>query len=68
MKPKINTLKMLNVIGMTKKQALAYIKKTGMRSRIKREDDQSYIGTMDLRGDRVNLELDNNLVVKAYIG
>lgn len=57
-----------NLIGLTLEQAEVIIKSASMKPRLKSKDGQHFIVTMDLRNDRVNLTVVNNLVTKATIG
>ncbi len=57
-----------SLIGKTTAKAVSLVKKASFLCRIIRRDKNHFIVTMDLRGDRVNLEIDNNKVTKAYIG
>ena len=57
-----------DLIGLPEKDAIAKIKASGMKARVRRRDQKYFIGTMDLRNDRMNLEIDNGKVVKAHIG
>ena len=56
------------VIGLPVDQAERLVKDYGMRCRISRIDGKSLIGTRDLRMDRVNLEVSNNVIVGAQLG
>lgn len=57
-----------DLIGRTKEDAEILLTNEGMKYRIVREDDRSYIVTMDLRMDRFNLEIDNGFVTRVEIG
>ena len=57
-----------DLVGRTKEDAEILLTNEGMKYRIVREDDRSYIVTMDLRMDRFNLEIDNGFVTRVEIG
>lgn len=61
-------LKSIDIIGLTKKRALAKIEKWGYESRITREDGRAFIITRDWRVCRFNLVIENNIVVSAELG
>lgn len=52
----------------TEAEAVEAIKQDGLRPRICRRDDQLFVVTRDFRKDRVNLEIENNRVVHAWMG
>lgn len=59
------------VIGMSQAEAIetiAGISSEPLTSRIVRQDDESFIVTMDYRPDRINLEIDDGIVTKTNIG
>ena len=56
------------VIGMHEKDAIAAIEGMGDSYRIARRDDETFALTMDYRPDRINLEIDNDIVTAANIG
>lgn len=41
---------------------------SGFRVRTVRQDENYFVVTHDLRFDRLNLEVDNGIITKAYIG
>ncbi len=51
------------VVGMTKQEALDFLTSKEIKSRIIREDTESFAMTMDFNPDRINLEVDNNKIV-----
>lgn len=55
-------------LGKTKAQADAVAASNNLVTRVVRIDNQYFPGTTDARFDRVNLEIDNGVVTKAYIG
>lgn len=54
-------------LGLTKKEALARGRAMGLRTRILREDLESFPITKDLRQDRINFEIDKGRVTLAKI-
>ena len=56
------------LIGMNKEDGSNLCKENGYIFRVVREDSHNYIVTMDLRFDRVNLQLDNGVITKYNIG
>lgn len=52
-------------IGLTLEEAE---KKLGKKARVTREDNESFMVTMDMRADRLNVRLDNGKVTSAYYG
>ncbi len=57
-----------NLVGKTEAEAVSEIKSRGMRARVRRRDKKGYPGTMEVRTDRVNLELDDGKVTYARVG
>ncbi len=57
-----------SLLGKEEVVAVSEITTKNLRSRIRRRDKESFIVTADLRADRVNLEIDNGRVTRAYIG
>jgi hypothetical protein len=53
------------VIGMTEEQGISSEQLT---ARVVRRDDENFAVTMDYRINRINLEIDNGLVTKTFIG
>ena len=56
------------LIGMKKEDAINESKGAGWRIRISKRDGKAYILTRDYRTDRINLEIEKDIVVKAHIG
>lgn len=56
------------IVGMTKEAALAFLATKSFKSRITREDDESFFVTMDFNPDRINLEIEANKVVEYSRG
>jgi hypothetical protein len=59
------------VIGMTEEQAIQTIEGISseqLTARVVRRDDENFAVTMDYRINRINLEIDNGLVTKTFIG
>ena len=57
-----------SLLRMTKSEAVRAINKKGFIYFIAREDSQHFNKSMDLRRNRVNLEIDRGRVTKAWIG
>lgn len=55
-------------VGMEKDKALAYIQSKGWRCRVTAEDGKTYIMTMDICADRVNLVIENGRIKSAGVG
>jgi hypothetical protein len=56
------------IVGLSYEEAKAKVSEAGGITRITRENGQGRIITMELRSDRVNVELDKNLVIRASVG
>jgi hypothetical protein len=57
-----------SIIGKTLNEARELASFNGYSTRVTREDSTDYWVTMDLRFDRINLQLDNGVVTKCNIG
>ncbi len=57
-----------SMIGKTLEGAKELAGFNGFAVRVTREDNEVYMVTMDHRGDRIGVEIENNIVVKANIG
>jgi hypothetical protein len=57
-----------SLIGMDVESGSKLCKENGYVVRITREDSLNYMVTMDLRFDRINLEIDNGLITNFGIG
>ncbi len=57
-----------SLIGMDKESGSELCREKGYKVRITREDSNNYAITMDLRFDRINLEIDKGLITKCDIG
>jgi len=58
-------------IGMTEEEAIQTIEGISseqLTARVVRRDDENFAVTMDYRINRINLEIDNGLVTKTFIG
>jgi hypothetical protein len=56
---------------MTEEQAIQTIEGISseqLTARVVRRDDENFAVTMDYRINRINLEIDNGLVTKTFIG
>jgi hypothetical protein len=56
------------ILGMTKEDGINYCTNMDYIVAVTRVDDTRYLVTMDLRFDRVNLEIDNGIITKFSIG
>lgn len=56
------------LIGLSKEEGINLCSDNNYKLRIVREDSKNYIITMDLRFDRINLEIDNGIITKCNIG
>jgi len=54
--------------GKTYKEAQEICKEAKFTLRVVKEDGNYKIVTRDYRLDRINLELENNIITKVYIG
>lgn len=59
---------MKSLVGLTEEEDISEIKRSGMITRIIRRDDETFMGTMDARSDRVNLEIESGKVAYSSIG
>ena len=57
-----------SLMGLTKEEGTKLCLGNDYKVRITREDSNNYVITMDLRFDRINLELDNGIITKCDIG
>lgn len=56
------------LVGATKEEAVQTLEGMGVMWRIIRENDEYFMLTHDLRNDRVNLTIDDGIVVDAVVG
>ncbi len=57
-----------SLIGLTKEAAKDLAEKNGYTIRVMNEDGQAFMGTMDIRSDRINLSISGGKVVEAKVG
>jgi hypothetical protein len=57
-----------SLIGMDKESGSELCKEKDYNVRITRENSNNYVITMDFRFDRINLEIDNNIITKCDFG
>lgn len=57
-----------SLIGMEKEEGLKLCLDNKYQFRITREDSNNYVVIMDLRFDRINLEIDKGIITKSNIG
>lgn len=55
-------------LGLEKDKAIALCLSQGFTYRVVYEDGEYFIVTMDLRMDRVNFSIENNIVISSHIG
>lgn len=55
-------------LGLEKDKAIALCLSQGFTYRVEYEDGEYFIVTMDLRIDRVNFSIENNIVISSHIG
>ncbi len=63
----VNSLKD-KIIGMTSEDAQNLASEKCIHLRIMKRDGKSLIGTRDLRMDRINLTVENNIIVETKVG
>ena len=59
------------MIGMSEEEAIQTIEGISseqLTARVVRRDAENFAVTLDYRLDRINLEIDNGIVTKAFIG
>ena len=56
------------ILGMEVEDAKRHLAPHGLHLRVTRRDDEHYRIKLDNRLDRVNVEVDSNVVVKTSIG
>lgn len=61
-------MKSEELIGLSKDEAIAKLKKAKLPYRMRREDGNSFIGTADLRPERFNLYVENGIVTEVKMG
>jgi hypothetical protein len=57
-----------SLIGLTKEEGSKVCLENDYKVRVTREDSNNSVITMDLRFDRINLELDKGIITKCDIG
>lgn len=56
------------LIGLSEEDAIKMCSDSEYQYRIVRRDSENFIITMDLRFDRINLEIDDGVVTKCDLG
>ena len=56
------------LVGLTKEEAEAAAADAGYTVRVTIEDGQMFPMTMDYRTDRINIEVENGVVTRAFVG
>jgi len=54
--------------GMLLSHAMRLLKENDIDWRIVKRDKEDYVVTADCKGDRLNLEIENDRVIKTYLG
>jgi hypothetical protein len=62
-----NQLLLSSIVGKTTKEGKDLANFNGYLFRVIREDDEQFFVTMELRGDRIQVEIDNGIITKASI-
>ena len=57
-----------SLVGLTEAEAEQQIQNKGFCSRVMRRDGRSFMGTCDMRHDRINLSVNNGRVTEADVG
>ncbi len=67
---RVNSNKLIldSVVGKTLNQAKELAGFSGFSVRVTRVDEERYMVTLDLRLDRINVEIENDIIVNSYIG
>lgn len=63
-----NDLILESLIGKSLNEATQLAGFNGFAIRVSREDSTNYLDTMNLRFDRINLQIDNDIVTSCNIG
>lgn len=63
-----NEIILESLIGKSLEQARELSGFNGFTIRVTREDSTNYMVTMDMRFDRINVQIDNGLITKCNIG
>lgn len=56
------------LIGLSEQEGIDYINKNNISYRVIRRDETYYIIISDFRDDRINLEINNNIILGVTIG
>jgi hypothetical protein len=56
------------LIGLTEEEAVKLLKEKNIVSRVIQRETESFLVSMDLRDDRVNLKIKEGKVIEAKIG
>lgn len=57
-----------NLNGLTKEEGIKLCNDNGYDVRVVKEDSKNYAITMDFRFNRVNLYIENGMIIKSDIG
>lgn len=56
------------LIGLSEQEGIDYINKNNISYRVIRRDETNYIIISDFRDDRINLEINNDIILGVTIG
>ncbi len=56
------------LIGKTEKEGIEIAKSHGYTVRLIKKDGESFVVTMDFRFDRINIEVENDIITKCNLG
>lgn len=56
------------LINLSEQEGIDYINKNNISYRVIRRDETNYIIISDFRDDRINLEINNNIILGVTIG
>jgi hypothetical protein len=57
-----------NLLGLNENIAVSRCKTLSFKTRVLVRDAKSFVGSKDIKLDRINLHIKNDKIVKAYIG
>jgi len=55
-----------SILGKTEEEGTKYLKENNVEFRVVRKDDTNFICTCDFNPNRVNIELDNDIITYCY--
>lgn len=57
------TIELMLIVGMTENDARQFLATQGFKMRVSKRDGKALMGTRDARPDRINVEIENGIVV-----